>query len=285
MDASSYLVFGDLHGRVLPAFRLATVWAREYDRRVAGILQVGDLGYFPDLAKLDKATRRFADDDPLELGTHDIIADNELADAVFGDPDCPAGLWFTAGNHEDFEALQRLSQSAGREPDFAVDAYGRVRGIKNGDAAIVGDALRVGALWVVDGEGANRRTNLAKDAFLSRRKADQLLARSFDVLLTHDAPAHAKRFGYGSAIVNELIQLAQPAFAFFGHYKGEGARIDGDFGKTQLYHLAGMELRGPGGTAEAGCAGVLTWHADSGAFEFIDSAWLKTFSRHNWKWR
>src|SRR5262245_4902644 len=69
-----YLVFGDLHGRVLPAFRLAAAWSREHGTRVEGLLQVGDLGYFPDPCRLDVATLRHALDDPLELGVQETTA-------------------------------------------------------------------------------------------------------------------------------------------------------------------------------------------------------------------
>ena len=55
MSLATYLVFGDLHGRVLPAFRLALAWQRDHGACLAGLLQVGDLGYFPDLSRLDKA--------------------------------------------------------------------------------------------------------------------------------------------------------------------------------------------------------------------------------------
>src|SRR6266853_1376752 len=48
MRPASYLVLGDLHGRVLPAFKLAQAWSREHGVALAGLLQVGDLGYFPD---------------------------------------------------------------------------------------------------------------------------------------------------------------------------------------------------------------------------------------------
>jgi hypothetical protein len=46
-----YLVFGDLHGRILPAFRLAAAWARDHGCPIDGLLQVGDLGYFPDVSR------------------------------------------------------------------------------------------------------------------------------------------------------------------------------------------------------------------------------------------
>jgi hypothetical protein len=65
MSIARYLIFGDLHGRILPAFRLAVRWEREHGTRLDGLLQVGDLGYFPDPARLDKATARQAADDPL----------------------------------------------------------------------------------------------------------------------------------------------------------------------------------------------------------------------------
>ena len=68
MRPATYLVFGDLHGRVLPAFRLAQAWSREHGVALDGLLQVGDLGYFPDPGRFDKATKRHAERDALEDG-------------------------------------------------------------------------------------------------------------------------------------------------------------------------------------------------------------------------
>ena len=47
MALARYLIFGDLHGRILPALRLAMRWEREHGSRLDGLLQVGELGYFP----------------------------------------------------------------------------------------------------------------------------------------------------------------------------------------------------------------------------------------------
>ena len=127
MSLARYLIFGDLHGRILPAFRLAMLWEREHGIRLDGLLQVGDLGYFPDPARLDKATARHAAADPLELGACLVAEPSREADAVFhGEGGPPPTLWFTAGNHEDFDAL------AERE--------------RGGDAA--GGELRRGRLWL-----------------------------------------------------------------------------------------------------------------------------------------
>jgi len=73
---ATYLVFGDLHGRVLPAFQLAQAWARAHGVALAGLLQVGDLGCFPDPSRFDKATQRHADKDALEDGVR-LVAQPE----------------------------------------------------------------------------------------------------------------------------------------------------------------------------------------------------------------
>jgi hypothetical protein len=145
-----YVVFGDLHGRVLPAFRLAGAWASEHKVRVDGILQVGDLGHFPDPSRLDKATARYAARDPLELGVQLVTQPSPEADAVFSEPDLPDSLWFTASNHEDFDALESCQRGAGaRATSFPVDAYLRVHCIGDGLVTTLPGEVRVGALWGV----------------------------------------------------------------------------------------------------------------------------------------
>ena len=290
MDASSsqavFLVFGDLHGRILPAFRFASHWAKRTGRAVTGLLQVGDMGYFPDLSRMDKATLRHAKDDPLELGALDVATRTESADRVFDDdPFCPPGIWFTAGNHEDFDELELFAQASGRDQhDFAVDAYCRVRGIKDGAVHSFDCGLKAAAVWGVDGGGPNARQNLPPRGYIQERAVDRLTTEAFDALLMHDAPAGAKRDGCGSELLLTLIELAQPRFAFFGHYRGDGERIEKDYGRTELYHLAGFEMRTRDGHPESGSVGVLEWASTDGAFEFIADDELKLFTRHNWKW-
>lgn len=282
---ATFLVFGDLHGRVLPAFRFAAYWAKRSGRAVSGLLQVGDMGYFPDPARMDKATLRHAKDDPLELGALDVATRTDLADRVFDAPDSTFDLWFTAGNHEDFEELERLARASGKhQTDFAVDAYCRVRGIKDGEVHPFPCGLKVAAVWGVDDGGPNARQNLPPRGYISERAVDRLTTEAFDVLLMHDAPEGAKRDGYGSEPLRVLIELAQPRFAFFGHYRGDGARIEKDYGITEVYHMAGFELHTRGGHPESGSVGVLMWGEDCGVFEYIADDDLKPFTRHNWKW-
>jgi hypothetical protein len=263
---SVYLVFGDLHGRVLPAFKLAMAWSREQGVRVDGILQVGDLGYFPDSSRLDRATSRYARDDPMELGVQLVTQRSKEADAIFAESEVPESLWFTAGNHEDFEALESWASGAGRASSFAVDAYLRVRCIRDGNVALLPGDLRVGALW---GVAQQTRSNIPSRGQIHERGARTLEHSSLDVLLTHDSPAGAVLGGAGSEAIQAIIRNAQPQFAFFGHYRGNGRELEGDFGRTRVYHMAGMELRRKSLYAEEGSVGVLRWATGSGRFDTL----------------
>ena len=68
MRPATYLVFGDLHGRVLPAFRLAQAWSREHGVALAGLLQVGDLGDFPAARRRAGAPERHSGKGAIEDG-------------------------------------------------------------------------------------------------------------------------------------------------------------------------------------------------------------------------
>ncbi|MDY3556110.1 hypothetical protein R5W24_005273 [Gemmata sp. JC717] len=281
-----FLVFGDLHGRILPAFRFASYWSARTGCDLAGLLQVGDMGYYTDVSNCDKATLRHAKDDPLELGALDVVTRTPVADRVLEeDPYCTFDLWFTAGNHEEFDALERFAQAAGSDrTDFVVDAYCRVRGIKDGRVHVFPSGPRVAAVWGIDGGGPNARQNLPPRGYVAEKAVDRLALEPFDVLLMHDAPRDAKRIGYGSEPLRDLVELAQPRFAFFGHYSGDGSRIERDYGRTEVYHLAGFELRTRDGHPESGSVGVLHWDGDESTFALLDDADLKPFTRHNWKW-
>ncbi len=271
---TTYLVFGDLHGRVLPAFKLAQAWAREHGVALAGLLQVGDLCDFPTTAT------RHAKKDALEDGGRLVARPSPEADEVFADETCPRAMWFTAGNHEDYDFLKERERSAGREADsFAVDAYGRLRCIRDGHIAELPGGPRVGALWGIDPSARRRIPPRAK---ISSKSTAALSGARFDVLLAHDSPRNAVLADSGSEDIGAVIRSAKPAFAFFGHYHSTGRRVEGDFGATRVYHLSHLELDS---RAEEGSVGVLTWNDGAGDFAYLDPDWLRTVTRHNWKHR
>src|SRR5262249_58288592 len=85
MCSVAYLVFGDLHGLVLPAFRLAQAWSREHGVALAGLLQVADLGD----SRFDRPTNRHAATEAREGGVRLFARPSEEADDVFAASPCP----------------------------------------------------------------------------------------------------------------------------------------------------------------------------------------------------
>ncbi|TGO01961.1 hypothetical protein PN36_33090, partial [Candidatus Thiomargarita nelsonii] len=61
-----FAVFGDIHGRIALMYTLAFLWENESGIKLSGLLQVGDMGAFPNPFKLDDATQKYAQIDPDE---------------------------------------------------------------------------------------------------------------------------------------------------------------------------------------------------------------------------
>ena len=61
-------ILADVHGRILLAFKIVERYQRETGEQIDLILQCGDVGIFPQVDRLAKATRRIAEQDPTELG-------------------------------------------------------------------------------------------------------------------------------------------------------------------------------------------------------------------------
>jgi hypothetical protein len=179
--------------------------------------------------------------------------------------------------------VEGLERGAGVGADsFAVDAYGKLRCVRDGHVAALPGGLRVGALWGIDDRAPRARDRIPPRARISRRGTVALSGARFDVLLSHESPRDAILPDQGSEEIGSVIRSARPAFAFFGHYHATGRRVEGDFGATRVYHLSHLELDS---RAEEGSVGVLTWDGGAGDFAYLDPAWLRTVTRHNWKHR
>lgn len=278
-----YLLFGDLHGRVLPAFALACRYQDEFKVSLSGLLQVGDLGYFPDPTRLDSATRRHAAKDPLELGIQQFSASNVDVQKFCSRFDPLVRLYFTAGNHEDHELLEQHRRS-GRSA-WPVDEFQRLWCIDDGCVVKLPSGLRVGALWGIDGDAPKARRIRSPRVRIDSRAASRLTAESFDVLLTHESPRDAIWYDSGSEEIATIIQVAQPQLAFFGHYHEQGRLAECDFGCTEVYWMHGFELQHRGRSAEPQSVGLMTQFPDHLEFEYLHEGWLQGFRRDDWfKW-
>lgn len=71
-------IFSDIHGKILLPFKLVDRYQKQTGNKIDFILQCGDIGAYPDMNNLDKATLKHAKNDRDELGFHDqFIKENK----------------------------------------------------------------------------------------------------------------------------------------------------------------------------------------------------------------
>ena len=57
---------GDVHGLVYHAIALVTTWQRKTGKKLDFVIQVGDMGAYPSLDRIDEAGRRHIEIDPAQ---------------------------------------------------------------------------------------------------------------------------------------------------------------------------------------------------------------------------
>jgi hypothetical protein len=280
-----FAVFGDIHGRIALMITMARLWEQQTGLRLAGILQVGDMGAFPDTARLDDATARMARDDDDELGFAKYVVETEEGALYLGGPSVPVTV-FIRGNHEDFDYLAGFA-----EPE-AVDPWSRLWYVPDG---AVFELEREGRVIRIAGFGgipprdeAPRRGKKGRHESAQTGSRGEPDPRCFsiddadmafsgeapiDILLTHAGPEHPE-FPDGSARLAALSRRVAPRVHFFGHHHLALGPTDGPGGGL-LVGLDHLEFGRRGELREA-CAGILTLDGESTSFELFEA------TRHPW---
>ena len=287
-------VMGDVHGHLSLAYTLLRRWERETSRTLDLILQVGDFGAFPPPYRLDKATKRFAEHDPDELGFTDYVSGEGDAPRFLA-PDAPsrtriaAETVFIRGNHEDFIFLDEVSRGAtGPVP---VDAFGRIAYLPNGRAFTFtrrGISLRIAGLGGVSIHGDHGYDPVSEHYTAADVRALRQLDAPVDVLLTHEPPLGAggvlgpRARESGSRDVAELLAALRPRHHFCGHWHEPGVDLDAPPG-VQSHLLHAVNFYKPT-RLNRGCIGVLSWSSpDAHTWEPLDAPWLAEYTRSTWR--
>lgn len=207
---------GDVHGRVFQAIVALATWQERLGKSFDVLIQVGDLGAFPDPTDLDPATNRYLAADPSEADFSRLLqATDEHAHALrllreqFVSP-----IYFIRGNHEDFDWLRQLPVD-GEDGTAGVDPFGLFRYVPDATVLRFGE-LRVGFLG-----GVEERSDAASIDYHRYELLMDLGPNVLDVLVTHEGPYGSSR-GYrgdihGSKIISDLIHRTQPRFHIAGH--------------------------------------------------------------------
>ncbi|AZZ94228.1 hypothetical protein EUZ85_27315 [Hahella sp. KA22] len=273
-----FAVFGDVHGRVALMYAASLLWQRETGIQLTGILQVGDMGAFPDPLNVDDATRQHAKVDPDELGFSQFCAHSQDAELFLKPANSPP-TYFVRGNHEDFDYLSQFKSPA------HVDKYGKINFIPDGHWVHLASHTTIGAFGgippVIETKRRGKKSKKTyKKSKLKSLNDPRLFTEEFartafnkenklDILLTHAGPKCAS-LSEGSLLLTELTERIKPKIHIFGHHHKVIPPCEGPAGNI-LIGLEHFKFDSSKEKIIKGSWGILVLDGCSAEFTFIDS--------------
>lgn len=258
---------GDVHGRVCHALSVLLVWQSERKRPFDLVVQVGDLGVFPDPRTGEVPYDRFEKWDPSVYDLARLI----LMDGV--DATLPGRvrehlarpILVTAGNHDEFEALRSLDEEDPEHPQ-PIDPHGIFESVPDG--FVHQDRyVRVGFCEAGDPGGLDSRSEDAVDVLVSHEGGFGVDAESDGLAPGPDA-------------MLSFLKKRKPAFHVFGHFHHPvPPRRVYDTMCVQVASVVSDARRSQKPVVHEGCMGVL--NTDDWAFEFVTGAWLGSYPRES----
>lgn len=276
-------LFSDIHGKILLPFKLVNLYQKETGHKIDFILQCGDMGAYPDLEKLDKATTKHAQYDRDELGFHDDFTKENPEIRTFLN-ELNIDMICVRGNHEDHDFLNNLENQYPSDSRFPIDIYKKVFVCKSGleqKLETEHEILNfVGIGRIGDRKGRSEKRFIQD---YERKEINKLLKTkdTFDVLITHDKDDSSQR-GYGMAEIREVLDHVIFHYHFYGH-TGEPYKEETDFnGITQSIKIKELEFN-ESGILEKGCMIILTKEKGELNMEIVDQKLTNKMTKFNWK--
>jgi predicted phosphodiesterase len=218
---------GDIHGRMNLLYEDVLAFEVALGVRFDWVLQVGDFGVWPDLTRIDRATRKHD-------GPGDFSAWMAERRSV------PRPTVFIKGNHEDFDWMDSQHVS---------EILPRLFYLRNGFATNIfqgSTRIRVGGLGGCYGPSDYERRSAALQGREKRHYTHDEIAKlrnagPIDILLLHDAPkgVHFRDGSYrkwtsDAAGLDRLVASVKPQICFFGHHH---VRVDASVGGVRCVGL------------------------------------------------
>ena len=261
-----------------------------------GILEAGDLGFFPDVTKLDNATKRFARSDPEELDLPIISDDrNQCATTSCSDVRSTAIRlhWkLSVATSSGVTAITKTTTRLRKSPSVSVLASRRFqpallpaerrsyRRRRNDCRAISG---------APEGDDVERSDRSVLGRNVSHRAVQRLRGKSCDILLPHCAPrgigSESDRFG--SDLLRETVQEMQPVFQLYGHHSRPIPQAT--IGRTQCVWLNDTNFSKTrdatyNGPLEPGCMAIIRWRSeDDNELTVINDDWFRQTTGATWR--
>lgn len=275
-------LFSDIHGKILLPFKLVDLYQKETGRKIDFILQCGDLGAYPNIENLDKATIKHAQYDRDELGFHDDFTKENSEIKAFLD-ELNINMICVRGNHEDHDFLDSLEKENPQNSLFPIDIYERVFVCKSGleqKLETEDEVLHfVGIGRIGDRKGRTEKRFIQD---YERKEIRKLLKTkdTFDILITHDKDD--SQSGYGMAEIREVLDNVIFQYHFYGH-TGEPFKEETDSnGITQSIKVRELEFN-ESGILEKGCMIILTKENGELSIEIVNENFTNKMTKFNWK--
>lgn len=275
-------IFADIHGKVLLPFKLVDYYQKITGEKIDLILQCGDVGIFPDLNRLDKATAKHAEEDRDELGFYDQFTRINVDIRAYLD-ELNIDMLCVRGNHEDHDYLNEIEERYGKESIYPVDAYQRVwmfrsgciHHFESGNESI--DIIGIGRIGDED-----RKTEQRFIQNYERKQIKKLIdsTSKADILITHDKSCSSKR-GYGLPEIGNVLDNVWIPYHFYGH-TGEVYHEELDKnGITTSVKIRELEFGKM--MLPLDCMVILDKQDENMSIKTIDRNILSIFTRQNWK--
>ncbi len=273
----NFAVFGDIHGRIALMYTLAILWQQQSGIELDGLLQVGDLGAFPDLSKLDKATQKHARQDSDELGFQNFYVATPESQFYLRHPQART-TYFVRGNHEDFEYLGKFTKPAPIDPGEQIWFIPDNQAISIGRSDL---SVKMGAFGGIDSR--QERVVRGKSAREQYRKAQKISnseprffseseienispdLQNLDILMTHAGP-QSTDLPTGSIFLDRLITHLRPRVHLFGHHHQVIYRQDP---VSNLLSIGLAHLEFDRGKLKLGSWGILSISSELSSFVFV----------------
>lgn len=275
-------VFSDIHGKILLPFKLVDLYQKETGNKIDFILQCGDMGAYPNIENLDKATIKHAQYDRDELGFHDDFTKINQDIKVFLD-ELNINMICVRGNHEDHDFLDNLEKENSENSLFPIDVYERVFVCRSGleqKLETKDEVLNFVGIGRIGDRKGRTENRFIQD--YERKEIKKLLKTkdTFDILLTHDKDD--SQSGYGMTEIREILDHVIFHYHFYGH-TGEPFKQETDFNSiTQSIKIKELEFN-ESGILEKGCMVILTKENGELSIEIVDQKLTNKMTKFNWK--
>lgn len=278
-------IFADIHGKILLPFKMVSKYNELTDKPIALILQCGDVGAFPDLSKLDRATVKHAKEDRDELGFHDDFVNPKNEIQAFLNR-LNINMICVRGNHEDHGFLDELEAKYATLSAFPIDCYGRVFICKTGylqkfqQGNIHFSFMGIGRV----GDRKKRPDNKIFIQEYEKQILNKFMKQNTEIqtLITHDAAADMTAQGYGMSELRKVLDELIPSYHFYGH-TGHPFKEELDTNElTKSVKIKELEFN-ESGSLPYGCMVTLEVSKEGNLnLEVVNQHFTNQFTKYNW---